>query len=92
VLLSALLSSMEDHHMTGAEWTLARYYERQAIKRELYGQGIKLCHIEACEITRAANRYIEEHPEIIAFATERYRDFVKRGILKAPKERRKPSL
>ena len=78
--------------MNGAVMTLARWYARQAVKRELYGQGIKLSHVESCEITRRANAYIEVHPEIIAFATERYRDFVKRGILKAPKERRKPSL
>jgi hypothetical protein len=70
---------MEDQHMTGAEMTLARYYARQAIKRELYGQGIKLAHVEACEITRAANQYIDEHPEIIVFATEQYRSFVESG-------------
>jgi hypothetical protein len=46
--------------MNGAEMTLARYYAREAIKRELYGQGLKLSHIEACEITRRANAYIEE--------------------------------
>ena len=28
--------------MNGSVMTLARYYARQAIKRELYGQGIKL--------------------------------------------------
>jgi integrase len=59
--------------------TLARYYARQAVLLELRGQGIKLHHVDACEITRSANRYIVDHPEIIAFATERYEDFVKRG-------------
>jgi hypothetical protein len=34
--------------MTGAEWTLARYYAKQAVKRELQAQGIKLSHVEAC--------------------------------------------
>jgi hypothetical protein len=38
------------------------------IKRELYAQGIKLAHIEASEITRKANQYVEDHPEIVAFA------------------------
>jgi hypothetical protein len=46
---------MEDHHMTGAEMTLARYYAKRAVKRELQAQGIKLAQVEACEITRAAN-------------------------------------
>jgi hypothetical protein len=71
--------------------TLARWYARQAVKRELYAQGIKLAHIESCEITRTANRYIDDHPEIIALATERYRDFVKRGLLRPPRNRRKAS-
>jgi hypothetical protein len=74
--------------MYGAVMTLARYEARQIIKRQLYAKGIKLAHVEACEITRAANQYVDDHPEIITFATEQYHDFVKRGILKAPKERR----
>jgi hypothetical protein len=82
---------MEDHHMTGAEMTLARYYARQAIKRELLAQGLKLSHVEASEITKAANQYIDDHPEIIAFASERYQDFVKRGLLRPERKRRKPS-
>jgi hypothetical protein len=77
--------------MNGAVMTLARYHARQAIKRELLAQGLKLSHVEACEITRAANQYIVDHPEIIAFATERYQDFVKRGLLRAPRKLRKPS-
>ena len=52
--------------------TLARYHARETIKRELKAQGIKLASVESCEITRAANRYIDDHPEIIAFATEEY--------------------
>jgi hypothetical protein len=76
--------------MFGAVMTLARYEARQIIKGELYAQGIKLAHLESREITIAANRYVDDHPEIITFATEQYHDFVKRGILKAPKERRKP--
>jgi hypothetical protein len=77
--------------MNGAVMTLARYHATQAIKRQLYGQGIKLSQVEACEITRAANQYVEDHPEIIAFATEQYQDFVKRGILRPERKPRKPS-
>ena len=68
--------------------TLARYYAREAIKRQLKAQGIKLQRVESREITIAANQYIVEHPEIVALATERYKDFVKRGILKPPRTRR----
>ena len=77
--------------MTGAEWTLARYYAKQAVKRELQAQGIKLAHVEACVIVRAANQYIDDHPELIAFATERYRYFVESGRLKPPRNRKKAS-
>ena len=59
--------------MNGAVMTLARWHARQAIKKELYAQGIKVAHVEASEITLAANRYVEDHPEIIALATARYR-------------------
>ena len=76
-------------HMNGAIMTLAS--ARQAVKRELYAQGIKLSHVEASEITRKANQYVEDHPEIIAFATERYQDLVKRGVLRPDRKPRKAS-
>ncbi|MFZ1208377.1 MAG: hypothetical protein WAN94_09575 [Pseudolabrys sp.] len=75
--------------MHGAVMTLARYQARQVIKRQLYAQGIKLAHVESREITITANKYIEDHPEMIAFATEQYHDFVKRGILKPERNLRK---
>ena len=63
--------------MHGAVMTLARYEARQIIERQLYAQGIKLQTVESREITIAANRYVYEHPEIIALATERYQDFLR---------------
>ena len=74
--------------MNGSVMTLARYYARQAIKRELYGQGIKLASVEAIEITRSANQYIEDHPEVIAFATEQYRSLIASGQLRPPKKQK----
>jgi len=74
--------------MKGSEMTLARYYAKQAVKRELQAQGIKLQQIEASEITRAANEYIDDHPEIIAFASERYRSLVASGRLRPPRKRK----
>ena len=75
--------------MWGAVMTLARYEARQIIKRQLYAKGIKLAHVESREITIAANQYVEDHPEVIALATERYWDFVERGILKPERKPRK---
>jgi DNA invertase Pin-like site-specific DNA recombinase len=77
--------SLSNYPMTGAEMTLARYYAKQAVLRELRDQGIKLQHVEACEITRAANQYIDDHPGIITFATERYRSLVASGRLRPPR-------
>jgi hypothetical protein len=74
--------------MNGAVMTLARWHARQVIKRELYAQGIKLASVEACEITRAANRYIESHPEVLALAAETYRSLVARGQLKPPRQKK----
>jgi hypothetical protein len=72
--------------MTGSEMILARYYAKEAVKRELRSRGIKLLHVEAGEITRAANQYIDDHPEIIAFATEQYRSLVASGRLRPPRK------
>ena len=72
--------------MNGAVMTLARYHARETIKRELKAQGIKLASVESCEITRAANRYVDQHPEIIAFAAEEYRSLVASGRLRPPRK------
>ena len=72
--------------MNGAVITLARWHARQEIKRQLYAKGIKLAHVESCEITIAAN--IDDHPEIIAFATEQYHSLVASGRLRTPRKRK----
>ena len=72
--------------MNGAVMTLARYHARETIKRELRAQGLKLAHVESREITIAANKYIDDHPEIIAFATEQYRSLVASGRLRPPRK------
>src|SRR5262249_44646539 len=78
--------TLEELPMNGAVMTLARWEARQVIKRQLYAQGIKVARVEASEISRAANQYIDDHPEIIAFATERYRTLVATGRLRPPRK------
>jgi hypothetical protein len=51
-------------------------------------QGIKPATVESRGITIAANKYVEDHPEMIAFATEQYWDFVKRHIETREKAKR----
>ena len=75
--------------MTGATMTLARYYAKQAVKEQLRAAGLKLHDFEASELARAANAYLDDHPELIAFASERYRSLVASGRLRHP---RKPKL
>ena len=70
----------------GAVTALARWHARQAVKKELYAQGIKLAHVEASEISRAANRYIDNHPEIIAKAFESHGRLVASGRLRPPRK------
>jgi hypothetical protein len=65
---------------------IALYHARQAVKRELQAKGVKLQHVEASELSRAANQYIVDHPEIMAFAAERYRSLVASGRLKPPRK------
>jgi hypothetical protein len=77
--------------MTGAEMTLAKYYSKQAVKELWKRQGIKLAHCEASELNQAALVYLTDHPELIAFASQRYRYFVESGQLRRPRTRRKPS-
>jgi len=79
---------MEDHHMNGAVMTLARYHAREIIKRELKAKAKKLSSVESCEITIAANKYVEDHPEIIELASESYRTLVASGRLRPPRKLR----
>jgi hypothetical protein len=73
-------------NMNGAVMTLARWHARKAVKRQLYDQGVKLQSVESREITLAANRYVDEHPEIITFATEEYHRLIASGQLKPPRK------
>jgi hypothetical protein len=70
---------------------LARYYAKQAVKEQWQRLGVKPHHIVASELSRQADAYLDQHPELIAFATERHRSFVESGRLKPPRSRRKPS-
>ena len=76
--------------MKGSEITLARYYAKQAVKEQWLAQGLKLQDFQTSEISRAADAYLTTHPELIAFATQRYRSFVESGLLRPERTRRKP--
>ena len=75
-------------NMNGAVMTLARWEARQIIKRQLYDQGVKLQSVESREITIAANRYVDDHPEIMIVAAEAYRSLVASGRLKPPRQKK----
>jgi hypothetical protein len=75
--------------MKGNEFIIARYYALQAVKQQWKDRGKRLP--EFGELRREANDYLDNHPELIEFATERYQDCVKRGLLRPERKRRKPS-
>jgi hypothetical protein len=55
--------------MNGGEVTLARYYAKRAVKAQWRAAGLKPEYIEASELHRAANTYLDQHPaELIAKA------------------------
>jgi hypothetical protein len=72
--------------MNAAVMTLARWHATKAVKQELYAKGIKLQHVKNCEISLAAIQYVEDHPELIAFAAEEYRSLVASGRLRPPRK------
>jgi hypothetical protein len=45
--------------------TLARYYAKRNVKEEWKRRKIKLSHVDAKDLTKAAIDYLEEHPELI---------------------------
>lgn len=50
---------------SGAVMTEARRLARNLIKDEMKRQGIKISHVEASEITKAANALLDEDPSIV---------------------------
>lgn len=76
--------------MMGSEMTLARYYARKAVKAQYQARGLRWQHIESSELSREADAYLRAHPELIAFSSERYRNFVESGALPRPRHPRKP--
>ena len=72
--------------MNGAVMTLARWHAREAVKAQSRAQGIKLIHVEAGEISRAANQYVDDHPEVIAKAWDSYDRLVALGRLRPPRK------
>jgi hypothetical protein len=72
--------------VTGSEMTLARYYAKQAVKAQWRAAGLKLQDFKTSELAQAANDYLDNHPELIAFATERYRNLVASGRLRPPRK------
>jgi hypothetical protein len=70
--------------MNGSEFALARYYALQAVKQQWKDRGKRLP--EFGELRREANDYLDNHPELIEFATERYRSLVASGRLRPPRK------
>jgi hypothetical protein len=75
----------------GLVFCLARYHAKQAVKAQYQARGIRWHCVKVDELARAADAYLDAHPELIDFAATRYRDFVKRSLAQRQRNRRKPS-
>lgn len=62
---------------SGAVMTEARRLARNLVKDEMKRQGIKISHVEASEITKAANALLAEDPSLIETAKANLEDRAK---------------
>lgn len=71
---------------TGAIMTEARRLAKNVVKDEMKRQGIKISHVEASEITKAANALLDQDPSFVEQAkaniAERGKIQVAEGIIK----------
>ena len=56
---------------TTAVKVLARSAARNAVKRQLQAQGVRVSHVPMAEIIGQASAYLSDHPELYAEALER---------------------
>jgi hypothetical protein len=59
----------------------ARALAKTAVKEMLRGQGVRLTLVKPAEISRQAEQYLKEHPELYQAAVQRARQMGLIGIL-----------
>jgi hypothetical protein len=69
--------------------TLARWLASKAVKARWAAFGLKVHHIEASELARAARTYLSEHPELIEQAAETVRNHPKFRTLAEREQRQR---
>jgi hypothetical protein len=67
--------------ITTAARVLAMLRARQAVKRELQAQGLKVTQYSAAEITSWARCFLDDHPELIPAAREEARRMILSGAM-----------
>jgi hypothetical protein len=75
------LQQISTIRITTAAHVLAQLRARQAVKRELQAQGLKVTHYSARDISSWANVYLDEHPELIPAAALEARAMILAGAL-----------
>jgi hypothetical protein len=67
--------------ITTAAHVLAQHRARQAVKRQLQAQGLKVTHYSARDISVLANQYLAEHrPELMPDAVETIERWTAEGV------------
>ena len=67
-------------NVQGQVFCLARFYARKAVKEQWRAAGLKPQEIRVDQLARAADAYLDAHPELIALAAERHRDFIRKSL------------
>jgi hypothetical protein len=67
-------------HLAGATWTRAMMLARQAVKQALHKQAIRLCEVDAKDISSWAQVYLEDHPALIADARLAVEQWTMKGV------------
>jgi hypothetical protein len=76
------ISQIPTIRITTAAHVLAQLRARQAVKRKLQAQGLKITHYSARDIGVVANQYLSEHrAELIPEAIEEARAMILSGAL-----------
>jgi hypothetical protein len=67
-------------HLAGATMTEAMRKARGGVKEALKRQAVRLCEVEARDITSWAQVYLDDHPELIAEAKLVIQGYFLRGV------------
>jgi len=67
-------------HIAMATWTRAMQLARGMVRDALRRQAVRLCEVDAKDITSWALVYLDDHPEVVAEARPQIEEWFARGV------------